>query len=75
MVLAPERHGPDGALDRAVVELDAAPAFAGAGSVEEAGECRPARERIADGRGQPAARRNPAQLVLEPRFHCLDERP
>ncbi len=24
MVLAPERHGPDGALDRVVVELDAA---------------------------------------------------
>ncbi len=38
MVLAPERHGPDGALDGVVVELDAA-------IVEEAGECRPARER------------------------------
>ncbi len=68
MILSPERHGSDGALDRIGVKLDAA-------VVEEAGECRPAREGIADGLGQPAARRNPAQLVLEPGFHCLDERP
>ncbi len=68
MVLAPERDGPDGALHGVVVELDAA-------VVEEAGECRPARERIADGLGQPAPRRNPAQLVFELGFHGLDERP
>ena len=42
MVLVPERHGPDGALDRVVVKLDAT-------VVEEAAERRPARERIADG--------------------------
>ncbi len=59
MVFAPERHGPDSALDRIVVELDAA-------VVEEPAQRRPARERIADGLGQPAAWRNPAQLALQP---------
>ncbi len=48
MILAPERHGPDGAFDGVVVELDAA-------VVEEAAQRRPARERVADGPGQPAA--------------------
>ena len=46
MGLAPQRHGPDGALDGVVVELDAA-------VVEEAGECRPACERMADGFASP----------------------
>ncbi len=39
MVLAPERDGPDGALDGVVVELDAT-------VVEEAAQRRPARERV-----------------------------
>src|SRR5882762_9760413 len=39
MVFAPERDGPDGALDRIVVEFDAA-------VIEEAGKGGPARERI-----------------------------
>ncbi len=68
MVLAPERHGPDGALDRVVVKLDAT-------VVEEAAQRRPARERIADGLGRPAAVRNATELGLEPGLHRLDERP
>src|SRR5260370_41549332 len=45
MVLAPERDGPDGALDRLVVGFDAA-------VVEESGEGWPARERITNGLGE-----------------------
>ncbi len=67
MVIAPERHGPDGALDGVGVELDAA-------IVEEAAERRPACQGIADGLGQPTARRNQAQLVLQPGLYGLDER-
>ena len=44
MVFAPERHGPDGAFDGVVVELDTT-------VVEEPAQRRPARERIADGVG------------------------
>ena len=44
MVLAPERDGPDGALDRIVLEFDAA-------VIEETGEGWPARERITNGLG------------------------
>src|ERR1700737_2255808 len=47
MVLAAERDRSDGALDRVVIELDAA-------VVEEAGERRPSGERVADRLGQPA---------------------
>src|ERR1700678_3205375 len=47
MVLAPERDRPDGALDRIVVEFDAA-------VIEEPGEGWPARERIANGLGEGA---------------------
>jgi hypothetical protein len=52
MILAPESHGSDGAFDGVVVELDAA-------IVEEPAKRWPARERIANGLGQPAARWNP----------------
>jgi hypothetical protein len=48
MVFAPERDGPDGALDRIVVELDAA-------VIEESGEGWPARERITNGLGEGPA--------------------
>ena len=68
MVFAPERDGPDGALDRVVVELDAA-------IVEEAGEGWPARERVADGLGEGAGGWNAAKLHLEPRLHHVDEWP
>src|SRR5258708_17990636 len=44
MGLAPERDGPDGALDRIVVEFDAA-------VIEASGEGWPARERITNGLG------------------------
>ena len=52
MILSPERDGSDGALDGVVVELDAT-------IIEEAAQRRPACERVTDGLGQPAARRNP----------------
>jgi hypothetical protein len=51
MVFAPERDGPDGTLDRIVVEFDAA-------ITEEAGEGGPARERITNGLGEGAGGRN-----------------
>ena len=47
MVFAPERDGPDGALDRIVVQFDAA-------VIEESGEGWPARGRIANGLGEGA---------------------
>src|SRR5260370_36443928 len=62
MVFAPERDGPDGALDRIVVEFDAA-------VIEESGKGRPARERVADGLGEGAGGWNGAKLPLEPRLH------
>jgi hypothetical protein len=68
MVLAPERDGSDGALDRIVVEFDTA-------VIEEAGEGRPAGERVADGLGEGAGGWNAAKLDLEPGLHHLDERP
>src|ERR1700676_5071765 len=68
MVFAPERDGPDGALDRAVVEFDAA-------VIEESGEGWPARERITNGLGEGAGGGNAAKLHLEPRLHHLDEWP
>src|SRR5260370_34319276 len=68
MVLAPERDGPDGALDRIVVEFDAA-------VIEESGEGWPARERITNGLGEGAGGGNAAKLHLEPGLHHLDERP
>ena len=68
MVFAPERDGPDGALDRIVVEFDAA-------VIEEAGKGGPARERITNGLGEGAGGWNAAKLHLEPRLHHLDERP
>jgi hypothetical protein len=56
MVLAPERDGPDGALDRIVVEFDAT-------VIKEAGEGRPAGERVADGLGEgPAGRTRPSSI-------------
>src|SRR6059036_2680255 len=68
MVFAPERDGPDGPLDRVVVEFDAA-------VIEESGEGWPTRERITNGLGQGAGGWNAAKLHLEPRLHHLDERP
>jgi hypothetical protein len=68
MVFAPERDGPDGALDRIVVEFDAA-------VIEEPGEGWPARERITNGLGEGAGGWNAAKLHLEPGLHHLDERP
>src|ERR1700704_2609316 len=59
---------PDGALDRIVVEFDAA-------VIEEAGKGGPARERITNGLGEGAGGWNAAKLHLEPRLHHLDERP
>jgi hypothetical protein len=54
VVLAPQRDGPDGTLDRIVVEFDAA-------IIEESGEVWPARERITDGLGEgPAGERGQA---------------
>src|ERR1700686_4071613 len=67
MVFAPGRDGPDGALDRTVVEFDAA-------VIEESGEGWPARERITNGLGEGAGGWNAAKLDLEPRLHHLDER-
>ena len=67
MVFAPERDGPDGALDRVVVEFDAA-------VIEESGEGWPARERITNGLGERAGGGNAAKLHLEPGLHHLDER-
>jgi hypothetical protein len=58
MVFAPERDGPDGALDRVVVEFDTA-------VIEEAREGWPAREGVADGLGEGAGRWNAAKLPLE----------
>ena len=52
MVFSSQSHRPDGAFHRIGVEFDAA-------IIQEPAERRPARERIADGLGQPAARRNP----------------
>src|SRR5450759_4521234 len=67
MVFAPERDRPDGALDRIVVEFDAA-------VVEEAGKGRPARERIADGLGEGSCGWNAAKLGLKPGLHHRKER-
>ena len=68
MVFALERDGPDGALDRVVVEFDTA-------VIEEAGEGWPARERVADGLGEGAGRWHAAKLHLKPRLHHVDEWP
>ncbi len=68
MILSPECHGSDGALDRIGVKLDAA-------VIKEAAQRRPARERITDGLGQPTAVRNAPKFRLEPDLHRLDERP
>ena len=68
MVLAAERDRPDGALDRVVVELDAA-------VVEEAAERCPAGQGVADRLGQGAAAGDATELRLEPGLHRLDERP
>src|SRR6266436_3798587 len=54
MVFAPERDGPDGALDGVVVEFDAA-------VIEESGEGWPARERMASARG-PAGGTRPSSI-------------
>ena len=68
MIFASERDRPDGALDRIVVEFNAA-------VIEEAGEGGPARERVADGLGEGAGGWNAAKLHLEPRPHHVDEWP
>jgi hypothetical protein len=57
MVLAPECDGPDGALDRVIVEFNPA-------VIKEAGERWPAGERIADCLGEAAAGRNAAELSV-----------
>jgi hypothetical protein len=56
MVLAPERDGPDGALDRIVVEFDAA--------VFEERERAGQRGRITNGLGEGAGRWKVAELML-----------
>src|SRR4029453_6541822 len=66
VVLAPQSHGPDGALDRIVVELDAT-------VLEEPAQRRPACEGIADRFGEAAARRHLQELVLQPGFEGLDQ--
>lgn len=66
MILSAEGHGPDGAFDRVVVELDAA-------VIEESAECWPARERITDRLGQGAVWRDTVKLVHEPDLHGRDE--
>jgi hypothetical protein len=58
MVFAPERHGPDGTLERVVVEFDAA-------VIKETGEDWPARERIRNGLGEGAGRWNAASRLDE----------
>ena len=68
MVFPPERDGPDGALDRIVVEFDAA-------VIEESGEGGPARKRITNGLGEGAGGWNAAKLYLEPGLHHPDKRP
>jgi hypothetical protein len=60
MVLAPQRHGSDRALDGIVVELDTA-------VVQEVTEGRPAGKGIADRFGKTTAARNATKLGLEPR--------
>ena len=60
------RHGPDGALDGIVVEVD--PAI-----VEESAEGRPAGEGVSDGLGKSAIGWNAAQFLLEPGLHDLDD--
>ena len=72
MVFAPERDGPDGALDRIVVEFDTA-------VVEEADKGWPARERITNGLGQstpfrrsrPFARRSTSTFPRIARLRCI----
>ena len=68
MVFAPECDGPNGALDRIVVEFDAS-------VVEESGEGWPARERITNGFRERTRRWNATELHLKPGLHHLDERP
>jgi hypothetical protein len=68
MVLAPQRDGSDRAFDGIVVELDTA-------VVQEMTEGRPAGKGVTDRVGQTPAARNATELRLEPRLHCLDERP
>ena len=68
MDFAPERDGPDGALDRIVVEFDTA-------VIKESGEGWPACKCVAYGLGEGAGGWNAAKLHLEPGLHHLDERP
>jgi hypothetical protein len=68
VVFAAKRDGPDGALDRIVVEFNAA-------VVEESGEGRPARERITNGLVKGPGGWNPTELHLKPGLHHRDERP
>src|SRR6516165_7741846 len=67
MVLAAERDRSDGALDRVVIELDAA-------VIEKAGERHPSGERVADRLSQPAVPGNSAELLFEPDLHRRDQR-
>src|SRR5258708_19604408 len=67
MVLAPQRHGSDRALDGIVVELDTA-------VVQEVTEGRPAGKGVTDRVGEATAARNATKLRLEPRLHRLDKR-
>src|SRR6266404_1094992 len=67
MVFPPERDGPDGPLDRVIVEFDAA-------VIKESGEGWPARERITNGLGEGAGRWNAAKLHLEPGLHRAYQR-
>ena len=68
IILAPERHRPDCALDRIGVELDAA-------VVQESREALPPRERIAHGFGEFPAAGQLRKLRFQPRLQGLDDRP
>ena len=67
MILAPERDGPDGALDDVVVGLDAP-------IVEEAGQARPARRRVADRLGEFPVAGDSGELGLNQGLHRLEDR-
>jgi pimeloyl-ACP methyl ester carboxylesterase len=67
VILAAQRDGPDGALDRVVVEFDAA-------VIEEAAKAVPTGQRIADRIGKAATGRDVSELRLEPSLHRRDQR-
>src|SRR5215470_12757541 len=67
MILAPECNRTDCALNWVGIKLDAT-------VVQESREAVPARQRIADRIGKPAATRRAAELLLEPDLQLFDQR-